>query len=69
MANGNQQRCCLLGVCCDPGGKAQREDLKNWLLEKLGNALTVDVKLTSGNTLEAEVECWLDELPWTEGAE
>lgn len=62
-------RCCLLGVCCPPGGKAQREALRSWLLEKLGNSLTADTKLASGNTLEAEVDGWLDELPWTEGAE
>lgn len=30
----DQQRCCLLGLCCPPGSPAQRASLEAWLREK-----------------------------------
>jgi hypothetical protein len=61
MSNGNQQRCCLLGVCCPPGSAAQRASLKTWLLEKLAEIGRDDFDETKD---EDRVDAWLDELPW-----
>lgn len=58
-------RCCLLGVCCPPGGKAQRADLKAWLLEKL-ESMPEHGDPHGVNSHEVMVEGWLDELPWKE---
>lgn len=68
MANGNQQRCCILGVCCPPGGLAQKAALESWLNEKI---LTSElVTPTMGRTeINSLVEKWLAELPWEKVAE
>lgn len=60
--------CCILGVCCDPGGKAQRAALRRWLLEKVASigraeAGSVDMSDKGG---KPTIDQWLDELPWTE---
>lgn len=60
MAEGNQQRCCILGVCCPPGGADQRAALRSWLLSKLA----AGAQESSDQTLAATVDGWLDELPW-----
>lgn len=57
MSNGHA--CCILGVCCPPGGAKQRTSLKTWLLEKI----EADLKLPPSHT-EAWIDTWLDELPW-----
>jgi len=62
---GNQQRCCILGVCCPPGGPAQRAALKSWLLSKIA----AGAQEAEDQTLSATVDGWLDELPWGEKAE
>lgn len=31
------RKCCVLGVCCDPGGDAQRADFEQWLTAKLAD--------------------------------
>jgi hypothetical protein len=63
------RKCCILGVCCPPGGKAQRADLKAWLLDKLGleplnNAAVPPAAAVSHSApvSRADVESWLDEL-------
>lgn len=57
----DQRRCCILGLCCPPGGVAQRQTLKEWLLVKLGEmGDDVHPQPDSGEMVDA----WLDELPW-----
>lgn len=67
--------CCILGVCCDPGGDAQRADLRSWLLEKLSyqrptpdgaathaaSAASI-LGLPPSPRLEATIDEWLDDL-------
>lgn len=52
--------CCVLGVCCPPGGKAQRKAMREWLVDKLGS---LGQNLLKANH-EEMVDHWLDELPW-----
>lgn len=64
MANGNQQRCCVLGVCCPPGGEAQQAAMRAWLLEKLalvGRAEVGSVDLSDKGGAPT-IDQWLDEL-------
>lgn len=62
--------CCILGVCCPPGGAEQRADMKAWLLEKLKSARLAEyTKSGEGSLLAAEVDSWLDELPWEKAGE
>lgn len=61
MANGNQQRCCLLGVCCPPGGAEQRAALKAWLIEKIQTSHYGTVS-ASVQATTADVEAWIVEL-------
>lgn len=63
MANGNQQRCCLLGVCCPPGGAEQRQALRDWLAHKLASVGRAEVASPFGEE-QAQLDRWLDELPW-----
>jgi len=59
----DQRRCCILGLCCPPGGAAQRQALRDWLREKV--LPTVDDPQIARD--ELMIEAWLDELPWKEG--
>lgn len=61
MSNGNQQRCCILGLCCPPGSAAQRAAFKAWLMEKI-ETITEDSR--PGKDDSEMVDAWLDELPW-----
>lgn len=60
MSNGNQQRCCLIGTCCPPGGAAQRDAFQAWLTKKVISCIPSISEREAG-----ELVCgWLDELPW-----
>ncbi len=52
---GNQQRCCILGVCCPP--PEQRIQMKAWLLSNLHRDLGLHASQT-----EPIVEQWMAEL-------
>lgn len=47
MPCGPQCRCCILALCCPPGGSEQRSALHGWLVENFrpleGHAGSIDV--------------------------
>lgn len=52
----NGQVCCILGVCCDPGGGDQRAALEKWLAEKLTTTgLTSEVCAETAKSWVAEL--------------
>ena len=61
MSNGHA--CCILGVCCPPGGAAQRQAFQTWLTEKIQGSHFSTVSGSERETGET-VAGWLDELPW-----
>lgn len=60
VAQGNR----LLGIDSPPGGRAQREALKAWVLEKLGAEEMPGILYGPEGQTERVVDGWLDELPW-----
>lgn len=68
MANGNQQRCCLIGTCCPPGSAAQRDALQKWLTAKIQGSRFSTVSGSERETGET-VAGWLNELPWEDPAD
>ena len=57
------RKCCILGVCCDPGGDAQRADLEQWLTAKLADFASAGENGPASDVSYAETaKSWVAEL-------
>jgi hypothetical protein len=52
------RKCCLLGICCPPGGEAQKASMTTWL-----DGILAEFPMTD-EARAAKVKAHVDALPW-----